>query len=79
MFIAFSHNRTNEKRSTCETFITYGERPEGVSVHEKRCPDCTQVKSKSDFRKRSTAKDGCQTYCKICDNTRSRKNRMRQK
>lgn len=54
-------------------------RPEGVSVHEKWCPDCTQVKSKSDFRKRSTAKDGCQTYCKICDNTRSRKNRMRQK
>lgn len=24
-------------------------RPEGVSVHEKWYPDCTQVKSKSDF------------------------------
>jgi hypothetical protein len=54
-------------------------RPDNVGNDEKWCTDCKNIKSKDEFRKRAAASDGCQTYCRECDNARSRKNRMKKK
>jgi hypothetical protein len=54
-------------------------RPDNVSDNEKWCADCAEIKNKDEFRKRAAASDGCQTYCRDCDNSRSRKNRMKKK
>ena len=43
---------------------------------KKHCIECDTIKSKDEFRKSSVRNDGCQIYCKICDNKRSAKNRM---
>jgi hypothetical protein len=47
--------------------------------NEKLCSDCNTVKDKCEFRKSTVRKDGCQSYCKLCDNARLRKNRMKRK
>ena len=46
---------------------------------KKFCIQCKTIKSKDDFLKSASRKDGYQTYCKKCDNEISRKNRMLRK
>jgi hypothetical protein len=46
---------------------------------KKHCIECDSIKSKEEFRKSSVRNDGCQTYCKICDNKILAKNRMLKK
>jgi hypothetical protein len=38
----------------------------------KRCADCKELKPYSDFPPSKKAKDGCHSYCKECNNRRSR-------
>lgn len=38
---------------------------------EKRCPKCAETKDVSLFYKSSVHKDGCSSYCKVCQNLRS--------
>ena len=45
----------------------------------KHCIECDMIKSKEEFLKSASRKDGYQTYCKNCDTTRNRKNRMLRK
>jgi len=45
----------------------------------KHCIECDTIKSKEEFLKSASRKDGYQTYCKNCDTTRNRKNRMLRK
>jgi hypothetical protein len=52
------------------------ERQDNVGENEKYCIMCKEVKEKSEYR---SQKDGLQTYCKPCDNEKSRKNRMKRK
>lgn len=54
-------------------------RPDNIGNNDKWCADCKNIKRKDSFRKRSAARDGFQTYCRDCDNARTRKNRMRKK
>jgi len=42
----------------------------------KHCIECKTIKRKEEFCKSSSRNDGYQTYCKNCDNARSRKNKM---
>lgn len=54
-------------------------RPDGLKDNEKWCIDCKNVKNKTEYRKRIATSDGCQTYCRACDNARTNKNRMKRK
>ena len=36
------------------------------TIQTKKCPQCKQFKSISEFRKNRSTKDGLRTYCKIC-------------
>ncbi len=45
----------------------------------KHCIECDTIKSKEEFLKSASRKDGYQTYCKNCDTTRNCKNRMLRK
>ena len=45
----------------------------------KHCIECKTIKRKEEFLKSASRKDGYQTYCKNCDTTRNRKNRMLRK
>ena len=54
-------------------------RPLNVGVGEKWCVDCKNIKDKGEYRKKASASDGMQTYCKDCDNARARKNCMKRK
>jgi prophage antirepressor-like protein len=47
--------------------------------NKKHCIECDTIKSKEEFRKSSARNDGCQVYCKICDNKILAKNRMLKK
>lgn len=38
----------------------------------KRCAQCKELKSKSEFHKHNNAKDGLKCYCKSCSNARQR-------
>lgn len=43
----------------------------------KRCPDCRQWKPSEDFPRNRRMRDGRHTYCKTCNNSRSRESRQR--
>lgn len=43
----------------------------------KRCPDCKQFKPLEDFPRNRNCKDGRHTYCKVCNNARSKESRDR--
>jgi hypothetical protein len=43
----------------------------------KRCADCKELKPYSDFPPSKKAKDGCHSYCKVCNNRRSQESRKR--
>ena len=34
---------------------------------EKKCSRCSEVKNASEFHRRTTAKDGLQRHCKVCE------------
>ena len=44
---------------------------------KKRCRDCGEVKSLTEFPRNRNAKDGRHTYCKPCHNARGRESRER--
>ena len=47
------------------------------NVRRKRCADCKELKPYSDFPPSKKAKDGCHSYCKVCNNRRSQESRQR--
>ena len=45
----------------------------------KKCPDCGEVKSSDDFYKNKAARDGLNTYCKVCWSVRAKAQRKKTK
>jgi hypothetical protein len=50
-----------------------------VENNEKFCSICEIVKPKEEYRKATGRKDGCQSYCRLCENERLKKRRMKNK
>ena len=40
-------------------------------METKRCPKCGEIKEHSFFYRSKNHKDGCSSYCKVCQNLRS--------
>jgi hypothetical protein len=51
--------------------------PLSQNLHMKRCADCKELKPYSEFPPSKKAKDGCHSYCKVCNNRRSQESRKR--
>jgi len=56
-----------------------GKRFLSIEKSEKYCPDCNEIKSRSEFGKNKTAKDGLTFQCRKCTNIRNRTRRLKQK
>lgn len=51
----------------------------GVPQGHKRCPDCGEIKSHSEWERNPTSSDGWSSYCRVCRAVRNRESYFKRK